>query len=343
MAAVIVSSFAVAASAPSNHFLGEPGDRTVAQSDSAVTLFDQVWQTFENGYSYFAHKGVDWDAVREQHRASFDRPMSPAAFAHQLATVLGVLRDRHVNVRTADGAYIDVFPHTWDRNFTSRPRNRYTLSGYETLGGETIWHALLNGNVAYIRVDTLDNTVFAGISAAEIDALFARYASARAMIIDIRPNAGGNEDMAMLFASHFTEQPREYGAIAFREGPGRADLGSRQTKMLMPAAANHFSGPVVALIGPRNMSSAEWFALMLGACPNVTLVGAQTAGSSGNPAWHTLPNGVSYSVSRWVAYRADGNVLEGLGVEPDVVIPPAQSFDGSSDFVLERAIQLLSD
>ena len=318
-------------------------DIQLAQSETAATLFDHVWQTFDSGYSYFAHKGVDWDAVRERHRASFDRPMTPVEFANQLATVLRELQDRHVNVRTPDGAYVDVFPHNWDRNFTSRPRNRYTMSGYETLGGEVIWHALLIGNVAYIRVDTLENGAFAGIGAADIDALFARYAAARGMIIDIRPNAGGNEDLAMLFASHLTDEPREYGAIAFRDGPGRGDLGPRQTKVLTPSASNHFSGPVIGLIGPRNMSSAEWFALMMEACPNVMLVGAQTAGSSGNPAWHTLSNGVSYSVPRWVAYRPDGNILEGLGVEPDVLISPTQSFDGSSDFVVERALQLFSE
>lgn len=132
-----------------------------------------------------------------------------------------------------------------------------------------------------------------------------------------------------------------YGYTQTRDGPGRDDFGALEAKVLQPAASNAFLKPAVCLIGARNISSAEWFTLMLDACPNVTLIGDTTRGSSGNPRTFTLSNGVQFGVPTWVAYTADMQLIEDRGIAPEIAIPAAASFDSEHDYVIERALEEL--
>lgn len=303
--------------------------------------FEQVWTTFDQHYSYFDYKGIDWGALYEQYAPAFENELSADDFAAQLAIFLRELDDLHVNVQKPDGTYLEVATRDVPLNYTSTPRNRYTVSGYQTLGDNTVWHAWLTGNVAYIRVDTLSGDAFSGITTGQIDAIFATYAGATGFIVDIRPNSGGDETIAALFAGHFTDAPVVYGYTETRNGPAHDDFDALATKTLAPAAENRFAGKVVCLIGARNMSSAEWFTLMMRAC-GATLIGDQTRGSSGNPQTFALDNGVNYTVPTWIAYTDEMKYIEDRGITPDIEIPASASFDDSHDYVVERALEELA-
>jgi len=310
-------------------------------------LFDEAWGVFDQKYSYFLYKNIDWDEIGALYRPDFATELTPDAFADQLAVVLAELRDVHVNVEKPDGTPVEVFTKSWTQNYPSTPRNRYTASGYQTLGTNVVHHAWIGSgstrDIGYIRVNTLDTAAFNGISQSQIDNLFATYAGAIGLILDIRPNNGGNENIAAQFAGHFTGQARTYGYYQYRIGPAHDDFDVIEDRVLEPAASNRFLQPAVCLIGPRCLSSAESFALMMRSCPTVTLIGATTRGGSGSPEWFTLSNGVSYSVSRWIAYDADLVEIEDNGVAPDegYRIDAGSSVDGEHDYVVEAALALL--
>jgi hypothetical protein len=86
------------------------------------------------------------------------------------------------------------------------------------------------------QVDSLANGDMGGIGEGEIDGLFAAYKDALGLIIDIRPNNGGNENYAMMFASHCTAKPVTYGYSKTRQGPRHEDFAPMQPKTLMPAS-----------------------------------------------------------------------------------------------------------
>jgi len=310
-------------------------------------VFDDVWNTFDQKYSYFVYKDIDWNAVRNAYRPNFAESLTPDDFAQKLAEVLAELRDVHVNVEAPGGAAVEVYVKSWVQNYPSSPRNRYTASGYSVLGNHVVYHAWIGSgssrNIGYIRVDTLDTGAFSSISESDIDDLFEAYASADGLILDIRPNNGGNETIAARFASHFTSQQRTYGYYQYRNGPNHDDFDPIQSRVLNPATSNRFLKPAACLIGPRCLSSAESFALMMRACPNVALIGATTRGGSGSPEWFTASNGVRYSVSRWIAYDADLIEIEDNGVSPDpgFEIAPESSIDGEHDYVVEAALGAL--
>ena len=308
------------------------------QATGTLALFDEVWNEFDQTYSYFVYKGIDWDALRTQYRPNFEQELSGNEFADELANMLRELEDLHVNVQQPDGSYVEVYTRDAAQNYTTTPRNRYAPDGYQTLGDNVIHHGLLENNVAYIRVDTLSTDAFEPISDADIEDLFVNYADANGMIIDIRPNNGGNENNAMKFASRFIDEPVVYGYYQYRNGPGHDDFDSVEEKVLEPSTGTHYYGLVICLIGERCLSSAEWFTLMMRA-GGAVLIGDTTRGSSGNPQTFTLSNDVSYSVPRWIAYTDDMEEIEDRGIDPAFPIAPEDSFDESADYVVEEALE----
>ena len=77
---------------------------------------------------------------------------------------------------------------------------------------------------------------------------------------------------------------------------------------------------MLLLIGRRCASSNESFIAAMRQLPNVTLVGDRTAGASANPGTFPLANGWTYTVSRWIEYTADGQVIEDVGISPRVFV-----------------------
>lgn len=321
-----------------------PDSTSPATTTGSQAMFDDLWQTFDENYSYFIYKGIDWNDVRERYRPQFADDLSDEDFVGLIVEMLGELCDWHVEVMRPDGVWVGTETQDVELNYTSTPRNRYTLndSGYQTLGDNVIWHAWFADSIAYIRIDTLATSAFDSISDQNIESLFALYASADAMIIDIRPNNGGNENIAAGFASHFTNAETIYGYTETRNGPEHWDFAPLETKTLQPAAQNRFDGPVACLIGQRCLSSAEWFTLMMRSCPNVVLIGDTTRGGSGFPREFELDNGMHYTVPRWIAYTDALIEFEDVGIEPDIWMPADDSFDESHDYVIESAISYLT-
>ncbi|SLM31407.1 exported hypothetical protein [Desulfamplus magnetovallimortis] len=313
-----------------------------AKAAATLDLFNKAWDDFDQNYSYFAYKNIDWDHVHDQYQQNFMVELSPDDFAYQLNEMLQTLHDWHVWVGRPDGEYLG-YNATYKINYPDTLFMHYTRDGsYEKIGDNVIFHAIVDENIAHIFIDTLSSSRFSSVSDNEINSLFSTYADTDGMIIDIRSNNGGSEDNAAKFASHFTDTSRLYGHVKYRNpGSNHNDFGDIISKTLEPSQTNYYNKPVACLIGQRCMSSAEWFTLMMKACPNVTLIGDKTRGASGNPKEFSLSNGVSYSVSSWVAYSDKMVEIEDRGIEPEIYIPAQESVDNEHDYVLEKAIAFI--
>ncbi len=318
-----------------------PGDGVPAPV-GAQALFDDLWETFDESYSYFDYKGIDWDDARDRYRPEFAADLSPDAFVDQLLPMLAELHDWHVDVRRAGGAWEKTTPETYENNFPETPRNKYLANGetYHALGNGVVRHAWFQNNIAYIRVDSFSDGEFEGISDQDIENLFDIYKDADGLIFDIRPNNGGNETIAAKFTSHFTDATVTYGYTETRNGPNHDDFDPLEEKTLDPSEGELFLSPVACLIGPKCMSSAEWCTLMMRACFDVTLIGETTRGASGAPEVYELSNGVGYKLSRWVAYTDDMTEIEDNGIDPDITVSPG--YDQDEDYVIKEAIEQLT-
>ena len=162
---------------------------------------------------------------------------------------------------------------------------------------------------------------------------------AKALILDARPNGGGDELAARRVAGRFIEKPAVYSKNRLREGGNWKGPFDRTVEPRKDA--ERFAKPVAVLIGPKIGSSAESFVLMMKHGAGAKLIGGVTKGSSGRPIPHQLGNGVTVYLSSWEDQLPDGTILEGRGVRPDTVIKATPDDFESSDPVLDAALKLL--
>jgi C-terminal processing protease CtpA/Prc len=99
---------------------------------------------------------------------------------------------------------------------------------------------------------------------------------------------------------------------------------------------------VVLLINRDTFSAAETFTLAMRVLPKVTIAGEPTAGAFSDAHDSTLSNGwqLTYSIGEW--RDAQGNLWEGCGFPPDVVVPlPKDNTASRCDPVLEWVLDYL--
>ena len=157
------------------------------------------------------------------------------------------------------------------------------------------------------------------------------------MIIDVRPNTGGDETLGRVLAARFMDQDVDYALTEL--GPPKVNSTRYPRKLLAANAAHRFPGQVRVLIGGGNLSSTEAFIMMMQKAPRAKLIGAKTYGSSGNPKPIALGNGVTVNMPSWRAFSVDGKPLEGNGIEPDLVVEwPGKVTVKDGDPVIKAAL-----
>jgi len=334
--------------AEENENAAEDNDNETGGESQTFADFEQVWMDFNLNYSHFEDKGVGWGEIYEEYAPRFEDELPVDEFLSRLADMLAELRDIHVWLFDPDGEPVEVFSRVAAQNFPGDDQELYFPDGVTPLGTFPLVHARLAGNIAYIGIDSFENERWAGLRTGDIDALFATYADADALILDVRRNNGGNEIIAATIAGHLTDVDYVYGYHRTKiPGEDHNDFGPFEAHELLPAENELFLKPTACLIGEVNLSSAEWWVLMMQENPRgITLIGGTTRGSSGFPQEFTLDNGITYHIPSWEAFWADQVTrIEDVGIPPTpgFEISPEESFTSERDFVLERAIELLSE
>lgn len=321
---------------------------------NALAYFDKVWDQFNRNYSHFPAKaklGVDWDQLWNVYRPLFDQELSTDQVLDLIAQMLAELQDLHVVLLNPSGQPVEVYSRPGAQNWLGGYPYTYFPWGVSKLNNKyPLRHGWMADNIAYLSIESFDGDSWNGLRTSELDTLFATYAGADGMIVDIRRNSGGSENVAKAIAGYFTHSQAVYGYTRDRiVGNDRNAFASAVAHTLQPSASYRFSGYVVLLTSEVNMSSAEWFVLMMDACPNVYLMGDKTRGSSGNPKSgngqedFVLDNGISYLIPSWEAFDAEMNPIEDCGIEPHEWYEAASCYNESEgrDYLLERAVEWL--
>ena len=278
--------------------------------------FDVLVSQLNRYYSYFEYKQIDWPGLAEKYRTEATEASDRREFENVVSKMLGEFRDGHVWI-VKNGTRVP----TW------RPERPALNFDFGIVGkqlkdvkrfGPIGLVAATNNDLTYVRVTGLQG------DPKNVEAMMAeiteRFGS-RGMVIDLRANGGGSEPFARAIAGLFCKEPVQYAINRFRKNDKLDEFFEYPRSPVMPAEDKEvFDGPVVCLIGPGAVSSAEGMAMMFQALPNATLMGQPTRGSSGNPASVVLPNQVEVWFSRWVACTADGQPIEDRGVQPDVIV-----------------------
>jgi len=314
-----------------------PAVGRVLERKEAEQAFDEVWQAFDREYANFVLlPKLDWEKHGALHRKGLARVETSYDLAALLAEMLAGLQDLHVWVTCGEDGlpgYSRPRPQnaSWDGSF-------FTLDGGRNDTGHDLLWARTKDGLGYLNVHSLTDAELP----AAFDAALEELADTWGLVVDLRFNGGGGEDLAQQLAGRFIDQERVYSTNRYRIGPKHDQLGEVLERKVAPRGPWRYESPVIALQGQRTMSSAESFALMLAQCPQVTTLGDRTAGSSANPRRIELACGITVNLPRWHDMDPAGKPIEHAGIAPEVAVEAGpEAFTKEKDPVLEAALARL--
>ena len=181
------------------------------------------------------------------------------------------------------------------------------------------------------------------VAEAFVRALGGELKGARALVIDLRDNGGGEAEAMADLASTLVEPGASLGRFTDREGRVQLEPFTRASLVSSADTFTRFRGAVVLLTNARTASAAEVFAASLREEGRASVVGEPTCGCVlGIRERHTLPDGGVLDISEMDYHTAGGTRLEGAGLSPDVEVTPArEDLRRGRDRALERAVEML--
>ncbi|MFN2415663.1 MAG: S41 family peptidase [Pyrinomonadaceae bacterium] len=168
---------------------------------------------------------------------------------------------------------------------------------------------------------------------------------ARALVIDLRDNGGGEAESMADLASTLLPAGLSLGRFTDRAGAVRLEPHTRAALLSTADSFERFRRPVVLLTNARTASAAEVFAAALRETNRASVIGEATCGCVlGIRRRHRLPDGGTLDVSEMDYHTAGGRRLEGTGLRPDVTVEPTRdALRRRRDPALERALEILKD
>ncbi len=306
-------------------------------ADETVTALDELFTTH---YPFFHQRGVDWIEAVAEIRSAFE--VDSASFEQSLTSVLAELGDGHTTLDDLDiDPDIDAFGLS----------DVATLDELEAAIGEEFDRTIARiddattdetGSVAWGRLNAdtgyLIMVAFEGISgqddaladrdalAAALDAAIADLAEVEHLVVDMRFNGGGYEDLAVLAAGYFVDDTTP----AYRKWAHAQPDPFVQTIDVEPQSA-FFDGEVTVLTSPLTASAAEAFTLAMVEIADATIVGNPSFGEFSDAIDWTLPDGTELTISMENYTDLDGTNHEAIGIPVDLTVPFDQAVDAAID------------
>ncbi len=257
------------------------------------------------------------------------QPGSPAAGAGVLAGDV-MLRVGGTDVTTADVATVAALlrgdagstVHIAVRRGSATRTVRLTRATFTT---DDVVVERLHGGIARIAITAFTRGVGRDVQRA-MAAESQRQTSG--VVLDLRDNPGGLLDEAVSVASVFLDG----GPVVSYERRGA------QPRTLDAFEGGDTTTPLVVLVNPSTASAAEVVAGALQDRNRAVVVGTRTYGKGSVQEPSTLSDGSALELTVGRYLTPSGRSLDGVGIEPDVVVPP-----GAAPEVAERrAIDVLT-
>ena len=166
---------------------------------------DELRRSIDEDYSYRDLHDLDWDKLFAEHAPKLEAATTPAEFAVEAAKLLANARDIHIWLMVGNQIFgthqRDTVPN-YDRNNLAR-----LVPGWKRWN-ECVASGRFEDGIGYILIESWERKY-----ADQIQAVFAaldELADTSGLIIDIRPNSGGDEMLARGVAGCFVTKPCPY-------------------------------------------------------------------------------------------------------------------------------------
>lgn len=188
------------------------------------------------------------------------------------------------------------------------------------------------------NIGLVDLAVFppAAMGGDTVSAAMQVIAHTDALIIDLRRNGGGMDTVSLVASYLFDEQQPLSGIFNRPSGKTTQNF----TQPYVPGAKFGGTKPVYVLTSKRTFSAAEALAYDLQALKRATIIGQPSGGGAHPFTYRRIhPHFVLWSVVEKSVNPITGKNWQGVGVQPDVVIDPAQALDKALELIAEKRKQ----
>lgn len=153
----------------------------------------------------------------------------------------------------------------------------------------------------------------AGIKATMTEAMHS-LESAEVLLLDVRFNGGGKDEVALEIMRHFNSQPKKVFHKKARSGKSFTP----NRNVYLDAKRLAYSKPVLLLTSQSSASATEIMVLSSLSLDHVVRVGQNTEGVFSDILDKTLPNGWQVGLSNEVYQDLHGNNYEHVGITPNI-------------------------
>jgi carboxyl-terminal processing protease len=308
--------------------------------------FDMLWNDFDQHYSLFYIKKTNWDSLYQVYRPQVNENTGQKQLWETMTNMLEVLNDSHTvlyyeNDRRNFSSGYALNEKAIEEEFSLDVlKRRYTGALTRIESEEDLFYGKVkNKDIGYIflRKTQGDNPEGA------LEEVMRELSGHKAIILDLRTNAGGFAFYSKTFAGAFSDGEHLVGTVQVRNGPNHSDFNEKINEVTTKTGADQFLKPVIVLTDRATISGGEYLTIHMRSFNHVTHIGDTTAGDFGAAGIRRfLPNGWSYTYSIKMFLLPNGSSLDGIGIVPDVYVKNTKDdIDAGYDKVLEKAIQYL--
>jgi carboxyl-terminal processing protease len=318
-----------------------PGLVAAQQLSEPEKNFEHLWKTYDRNYALFGAKHIDWDALYKVYRPRVTAKTTDDELFQIIADMLGNLNDNHVGLSSPKRRFQSgILGQMKIEDFgLDLVKQKYLKGKAKPLVDGVFDYGWLTDSIGYFH--------FRGFGRMEqteaaIDQIIKEFKDAKAIVVDVRGNGGGDDRVGKLIADRFADRKRLYMKTAIRNGARHDDFTPWKYWYVEPGGPLQFTKPVILLTHRFSVSAAENFTLAMRMLPHVTVVGDATSGVFADVYGDRMPNGWSFRVSFKLFIDPSGFCWEGIGVPADIrETNTKQDIEQQRDKVLDLAVSLI--
>jgi len=313
-------------------------DEPETQPNTYAGNFESLWKIIDQKYCFLDYKKINWDSIYTVYKPRVDTVSNQYVFFDLMGSMLGELKDGHVNLYSAfDKSRYWKWFTDYPANFSSTliGTDRYLGSDYRIAGGFQ-YTTIDNGKVGYIYYEDFSD----GFSDTNIAYILKSFSNCKGLIIDVRNNGGGSLDLSAQLASYFFTEDKVTGYMSHKTGSGHSDFSKPVELITVAHPTIQWKRPVVVLTNRLSYSATNAFVCTMKQAPNTLIVGDKTGGGGGMPLSSELPNGWLVRFSAVPMFDANMNQIE-WGIDPDIKVDMSSADEAAGyDTIIEKAISL---
>jgi C-terminal processing protease CtpA/Prc len=229
--------------------------------------------------------------------------------------------DHHIWIDTMENLLIQDKPVSMEEIIKEKSKNNFGF--FES--------KVLDENIGYLRIDSFDNLEYARETAANA---IEKLADSKSIILDLRNNHGGHQNMVTFISSYFFEESMQLNSLYFRAADSLAEYW---TNPLVPGK-KLLNQQVFILTSKNTASAAESFTYSMKHYKRAIIVGESTRGAAHWKETYKFP---SLGIFAEIPVARPINPVtkkdwESEGVEPDIEISADEAFDKAVRIALNK-------